>query len=131
MAILSGKDGTVYKGGTPLVPLSAWRLALKCETYAYSTNDSGGAMRRVAGATDCKGRLRIALAEGQSCPLAPGQSVALQLHVDATGQNYYELPAVIERVELAVELSSGEPLAYEAAFAANGPLVAHGSLQST
>ncbi len=131
MAILSGKDGTVYQGGAPLAPVSSWRLALKCETHAYAANDSGGAVRRVAGAADCQGTLRIALAEGQPCPLAPGQSVELELHVDATGANYYQVPAVIERVELVVDLSSGEPLAYEAVFAANGPPAAHGILQTT
>lgn len=131
MPILTGKDGTVFKGGTPLVPLAAWRLALKCESYAYAANDSGGALRRLAGSMDCAGTLRFALVEGGACPLAPGQSVELELHVDATGENYYELPAVIERVELVVELSSGAPLAYEAAFAADGPLAAHGILQTT
>lgn len=131
MAILSGKDGTVYAGGTPLAPISSWRLALKCETHAYAANDSGGALRRVAGAADCEGTLHIALAEGVPCPLAPAQSVDLELHVDKTGTNYYQTPAVIERVELVVELGTGRPLAYEATFSGNGPLVAHGILQST
>jgi len=129
MAILSGKDGTVYSGGTPLVPVCGWRLTLKCETFAYLAGDSGGAVARLAGPTDCEGILEVALEENTPCPLEPGRNVELQLHVDKTGQNFYEVPAVIEQVELLVELNSDLPLTYEVRFSGNGPLVAHGILQ--
>ncbi|OHB83804.1 MAG: hypothetical protein A2V98_19895 [Planctomycetes bacterium RBG_16_64_12] len=58
-----------------------------------------------------------------------GDAVTLELHVDDSGANYYEVPAMIETIRAEVDISEGKTIAYVVTFSGNGPLTAYGVLQ--
>lgn len=128
MAILSGKDGTLIVDGTKATPLVDWWLRKGSDTKSYTANDTGGWRKRVSGAKDCRGGFALAVAQDKRVPVAEGQAVTLKLHVDDSGNNYYEVPARIEAIRLSVNVSEGCTVPCAVAFLGNGPIVAHGVL---
>ena len=83
---------------------------------------------RLPGAKDSSGRLEIKATDSGHVPLAEGDAVALALHADDSGQNYYELSAVIDAVRVEVNIASAKPIAYLVHFSGSGPITAYGVL---
>ena len=128
MSVISGKDGTLLVDGSEALGLTQWLLRKTSANKAYTANDTGGARKRVAGVKDCSGRCRIKAARDRSLPLDEGDAVTLQLHVDDSGENYYEVPAVVDAVRLAADVSRGKIVTYVCEFSGNGPVTAYGVL---
>jgi hypothetical protein len=128
MPVLTGKDGTLRLGGTEVLQLVSWQIEKTAATKAYAANDTRGARGRVAGVKDCAGRLEIKATDSRKVPLAEGDTVALALHADGSGQNYYGLSAIIDAVRVEVDISEGKPVSYLIRFSGNGPITAHGVL---
>jgi hypothetical protein len=105
-----------------------WRIEKSSANKSYTANDTGGARKRVPGVKDCSGRLEIKADGTCPLPLCEGECVALELHVDGSGENYYELAAVVEAIGLSVDVGRGSPIAYRVGFSGNGPIAAHGVL---
>ncbi len=131
MATLSGKSGTLRIGGATVLHVSRWQIEKRAQNKAHSANDTGGAKKRVPGAKDCAGRLEIKATDATPIPVAEGDVAALALHADGTQQNYYELSAIVDAIRTEVDISDGSPVAYLIDFSGNGPIVAHGILNST
>lgn len=129
MAVLSGKDGTLKLGGAEVTPITHWKIEKTAASKAYSANDTGGARKRVPGAKDCSGRFEIQATDSGNVPVEEGDAVTLQLHVDDSGENYYEVPALVERIRAEVDISEGRTVAHVVTFSGNGPTTAHGMLQ--
>ena len=128
MTTISGKGGTLRIGGTNTLHVSRWRIEKRAQNRAYSANDTGGAKKRVPGVKDSAGSLEIKATDATPIPVSEGDLIALALHADASGQNYYELPAVVDAVRTEVDISDGSPVAYLIDFSGNGPIAAHGIL---
>ena len=128
MSVLSGKDGTLEIGGAVLLRLASWQIEKTSANRAYAANDTGGAKRRVAGVKDCTGRLEVKAADSGKAPVAEGDIVALALHADGSGDNYYGLSAIVDSIRVEVDISDGKPVAYLIRFSGNGPISAHGVL---
>jgi hypothetical protein len=126
MAILSGKDGTLYLGGDEVVPLSNWKLITTSSNPAYVANDTGGWKKRAVGVQDSAGSFEIKAAADQHCPLQEGDAAALKLHLDRTGDNYYDVPAIIDRIRVDVDINQGGLIAYVVEFSGNGAIMRHG-----
>ena len=131
MSVLSGKDGTLLLGDAEVAQVANWRIEKTSAARAYTANDTGGSRKRVAGAKDCAGRFEIKATDSAHVPVEEGDSVTLKLHVDDSGANYYEVPAVVDAVRAHVDISEGRSIAYVVAFSGNGPIIAHGVLQKT
>ncbi|MGQ9576490.1 MAG: hypothetical protein ACUVUC_14350 [Thermoguttaceae bacterium] len=129
MPILSGKDGTVRLGQAELLEVTFWQLEKTACNRSYTANDTGGARVRVAGATDCRGRLVVQATESAKIALAEGDLVRLTLHVDGSGENFYELSAIVDSIRLQVDISEGRPVGYAIGFSGSGPIIAHGILR--
>jgi hypothetical protein len=129
MPVLSGKDGTLRLGGAEVLQLTFWQIEKTAANRAYAANDTGGAKRRVSGAKDCTGRLEVKATDAAKVPVAEGDVVALALHADASGDNYYELSAIVDSIRVEVDISEGKPVAYGIRFSADGPITAHGILR--
>lgn len=130
-SMLSGKDGTVRREGAELLRVADWRIEKTSANKSYVANDTGGVRRRMPGVKDCSGRMEIkAISEGPA-PLAEGEILAMELHVDASGENYYSLSAIVDAVRLEVDISQGTPVAYVVTFSGNGPLEPHGILSTS
>ncbi len=128
MSFLSGKDGTLYLGDEELTPVTRWRLERRCAARSYVANDTGGARRRLPGARDASGTVEIVATDSGHAPVEEGDEVLLKLHLDRSGSNYLDVPAVIDRVRMEVEISEGRIVGFTVEFSGNGPVVAHGVL---
>ena len=129
MSVLSGKDGTLYLGTEEVTPVTNWRLEKTSANKPYAANDTGGARGRVPGVKDCTGRLEVKATDSGKVPVAEGDAVALALYADGSGENYYELSAVVDSVRVEVNVSEGRPVAYGIRFSASGPITPHGILE--
>ena len=66
--------------------------------------------------------------DGGHCPVAEGDAVTLDLHVDRTGDNYYSAAAIIDKIEVEVDIAAGKIVAYAVEFSGDGAVVPHGIL---
>jgi len=120
MATISGKNGKVLIGGTPLAEITDWTFHATSVNHAYASSSTGGYRRRVAGVKDGAGSIGFKLdpASPITDDFDEGSSVTLLLYLDAT--HYYTVPALIDAIQLAVDISSGDVLGGTATFSANG-----------
>lgn len=128
MAVLSGKNGTLYVGAAEITPVSNWKLRIVGNHRPYTANDTGGWKRRAAGAKDCSGSFRVSVTESGNCPVAEGDPTTLKLHVDDTGENYYRVEALIDRIDVETDVHGGRVVAFQVAFSGNGGLTPYGVL---
>ncbi|HUT94871.1 MAG TPA: hypothetical protein VMY37_35765 [Thermoguttaceae bacterium] len=128
MSVISGKDGTLKLGDTEVTRVTQWKIEKTSGARAYTANDTGGAKKRVAGVKDCSGRFEIKAGDSDAVPVEEGDVVTLQLHVDDSGANYYEVPAIVDTIRAEVDISEGKTVAHVVAFSGNGPIVPHGIL---
>ena len=128
MAVLSGKNGTLYVGSNEVAPVSNWKLAVTASQRDYTANDTGGWKKRVAGAKDCSGSFEVKVTEGGNCPVESGDAVTLKLHVDASGGNYYQVEALIGRVRVETNIKHGDVVAHRIDFSGNGGVTPYGIL---
>ncbi|MGA2619839.1 MAG: hypothetical protein ABSF26_19675 [Thermoguttaceae bacterium] len=126
MAVLSGKDGTLYLGTSEITPVSDWKLVATSNNPDYAANDTGGWKKRAAGVRDASGSFEIKATDTQQCPIEEGQTATLNLHLDASGDNYYEVPAIIDKISVEVDINKGQIIAYVLDFSGNGAVVRHG-----
>lgn len=131
MAVLSGKSGTLYLGEDEVTPVSNWRLSIVSDNPDYAANDTGGWKQRAAGVRDCSGSFEIKVEDDGSCPVEEGDDVALKLHVDGTGDNYYAVPAIIDQIQVDVDINEGRIVALAIDFSGNGAITGHGVLAKT
>ncbi len=126
MAVLSGKDGTLYLGAVEVTPVSNWRLAITSFNPDYAANDTGGWKQRAAGVKDCSGSFEVKAEDDGNCPVEEGDAISLKLHVDATGSNYYAVPAIVDRIEVDVDVNRGRIVAFAIDFSGNGAITTYG-----
>jgi len=129
MSVISGKDGTLKLGDAEVTQVANWRIEKTSAGKTYTANDTGGSKKRVAGTKDCSGRFEIKATDSANAAVEEGDAVTLELHVDDSGANYYEVPAMIETIRAEVDISEGKTIAYVVTFSGNGPLTAYGVLQ--
>lgn len=128
MAYKTGKRGTMKLDGTELVPITNWKTKPTVATSAFHTNESGGSKNREAGVEDSTGSFDLKLKEGAFFPVERGQKVVLQLHIDETTQNYYEVPAIIKEWDLDCDINDGKEFTVPVTWEGNGPMIGHGTL---
>ncbi len=128
MPVISGKAGTLLLGGNTVSPISNWKLTITSNNKAYAANDTGGCKARVAGVQDCSGSFECKVSDSGSCPVGPGDQSTAQLHVDATGADYYQVPIIIDRIRVDVDINDGQIVAFAIDFSGNGTLHAYGIL---
>jgi hypothetical protein len=130
MSVLSGKNGTLFLGSTEITPVVNWKLVITSNNPDYTANDTGGWKQRVAGVRDASGSMEIKATDDQTCPVEEGDTPTLALHVDNSGNNYYQVPAIIDKISVDVDINRGEIVAYVVEFSGNGAVVRHGVVGS-
>ena len=128
MSVISGKDGTLKLAGGEVARVTHWKIEKTSGAKAYTANDTGGARKRVSGVKDCAGRFEIKASDSAGVPVEQGDAATLELHVDDSGANYYEVPAIIDAIRAEVDISEGKTIGHVVAFSGNGPITAHGIL---
>jgi len=128
MAVLSGKDGTLYVDDAEVTPVSDWKLSVTSDNPDYVANDTGGWKKRIDGVKDSRGSFEAKVDSGGNCPVEEGDAVTVELHVDATGNNYYKVPAMVDRIEVEVDINRGRIVAFVVDFSGNGAITPYGIL---
>jgi hypothetical protein len=120
MATISGKNGKVLIGSTTLAEITDWTFHTTSLNHAYASSSTAGFRRRVPGVKDGSGSIGFKLdpADPITDDFDEGSAVTLLLYVDAT--HFYTVPAVIDSIQLAVDISSGDVLGGTAMFSADG-----------
>ena len=120
MPTISGKDGHVKIGAADVAEITAWSLNTTSNNPAYASSSTGGYKRRVSGVKDATGSIAFKLdpADPVTDDFDEGDHVTLLLYVDAT--RFYSVPAVIDAINLEVDIDSGDIIGGRAEFSANG-----------
>ncbi len=120
MATISGTNGKVMVGATTLAEITDWTFQSSSNNHAYASSSTGGFRRRIPGVKDGSGNIGFKLdpANPITNNFDEGSSVTLLLYLAAT--RYYSVPAVIDSIHLAVDISSGDVLGGTAIFSADG-----------
>lgn len=120
MATFSGKDGKVRIGSAEVAEITRWTFRTAAANASYASSATGGFRRRVGGVREGSGTIAFKLdpADPITDHLNEGQSVTLLLHLDAA--RYYSVPAVIDALELEVDIDRGEIVGGRAEFSTDG-----------
>jgi hypothetical protein len=120
MALETGDDGKVLIGGTPLADITAWSLETTARGVAYASSTTGGYRKRLPGVKEGRGRIQFKLdvANPLTNQFNEGTAVTLLLYLDAT--RFYSVPAVIDSIQIEVDIDGGELIGGEAAFSTDG-----------
>lgn len=120
MTTISGKNGKVMVGAAALAEITDWTLHTTSRNHAYASSSTGGYRRRVAGVKEASGTIgfKLDVSSAITNTFDEGSSVTLLLHLDAT--HFYTVPAIIDSLRLAVDISAGDVLSGTAAFSSNG-----------
>lgn len=120
MPTISGKDGLVKRGTTPLAEITSWRLTTTADNVSYASSATAGFRKQISGAKHGLGTFSFEL--DTDSPLSDefdeGDQVTLQLHIDP--DHYYTVPAIIDSIIFAVDISGGEIVGGTADFSTNG-----------
>lgn len=126
--VLSGKNGRIKVGGTTYDHITGWSWSRETALHAYGSNSTAGHKRKVAGMKDNSGSFTGMIHDGGAIPIDEGDAVTLQLHVDETGNNFYSVPAIVESIEVEVDINDGAPVGYTANFQGDGAYTKNGAV---
>ena len=119
MSTLSGKEGSLFVDGGSLADITAWRFTTPADNISYASSATGGFRKRLSGARHGLGRVSFVLntLDAATARLAAGDLVTLQLNLDPT--RYYYVPAIIDDVQLSVDVNQRDPIRGTADFTTN------------
>ncbi|MDA7977506.1 MAG: hypothetical protein MPJ50_01895 [Pirellulales bacterium] len=120
MGLITGDEGKVLADGTPIADITGWTFRTSVARRNYSSSKTDGYERSVPGAVSGRGAFgfQLDLANPLTDLLEEGSQVTLQLHVDAS--RYYGVPALIEMMELDVDVNGDGMVGGRAEFTADG-----------
>lgn len=120
MSVVSGKDGKVMIGVATIADVTKWSLRTMSNNVAYASSSTAGFRRRVGGVKDGSGTIAFKLDVGDPITnrLNEGDAVTLLLYLDGT--RHYTVPAVIDALQLEVDIDRGDILGGVAEFSIDG-----------
>jgi hypothetical protein len=120
MATLSGKSGTMFVDGSSLADVTSWRFTTTADNIAYASSATGGFRRRIGGARQGFGNAAFVLntLDPATVRLVAGDQVTLQLNLDGT--RFYYVPAIVDSIQLTVDVNHREPIRGMVDFTTDG-----------
>ncbi len=120
MSILSGKRGALIVNGGTLADITSWRFTISADNVSFASSATGGYRRRLGGARHGFGNVSFVLntLDAATARLVVGDAVTLQLNLDPT--RYYYVPAVVDSIQLTIDVNQREPIRGVADFSTNG-----------
>jgi len=122
MAVISGKEGTLYLGGTQVTPVRNWTVDEDGNLKEYAANDTDGWVRQVAGVFKASGTFLVAADDECHCPVSKGSSYVAQFHFDGTVGNYYNGRIAIASIGVDDDINDGEIVNYAITWRSDGPM---------
>ncbi len=123
MSTLSGKNGTLFIDGASLADVTAWRFTATADNVTYASSATGGYRRRLTGARHGFGVVSFVLntVDPATARLAAGDRVTLQLNLDPA--RFFYVPAIVDSLQLTVDVNQREPIRGTAEFTTDGAWV--------
>ncbi|REJ66208.1 MAG: hypothetical protein DWQ31_15555 [Planctomycetota bacterium] len=120
MPLVSGNEGQVLSDGVALAEIIRWSLQTRATNVSYASSATAGYRKSLPGRKQAQGRFTFALntSDPVSGQLDEGDQVELRLCVDAT--HFYLVPAIIDVVELEVDIAAGPLVQGTAEFSSDG-----------
>jgi hypothetical protein len=120
MSMQTGDDGKVMIGGVELAEITAWSFETTARSVAYASSATAGYRKRLTGAKEGRGAIafKLNLTDPLTNYLNEGSQVTLLLYIDST--RFYSVPAVIDSLEMTVDIDRGELIGGKAEFSTNG-----------
>jgi len=122
MSVISGKDGTLFIGGSEVFPCSNWTLSEDGNLKPYAANDTEGWERQVAGVFKASGTFLIRADDECHCPVSKGLSYVAQFHIDGSLGNYYNGRVAIATIDVEDDINDGEIVNYVINWRSDGPM---------
>lgn len=124
MSTLTGKLGTLFVDSATLADVTAWRFTVTADNVSYASSATGGFRKRLSGARHGFGVVSFVLntVDPATARFASGDHVTLQLNLDPT--RYYYVPAIVESLQLTVDVNQREPIRGTAEFTTDGAWLA-------
>lgn len=121
MAVISGKNGTLFIGGSAAYPCSNWTIDLDGNLKEYAANNTAGWVRQVCGVRKASGTFLMRADDDCHCPVSEGSSYVAQFHMDAGG-DYYNGRIAIASIGVDVDINDGEIVNYVVNWNSDGPI---------
>lgn len=120
MGLITGDEGKVLSDGTQIADITGWMFRTSVSARRYSSSATAGHERQLAGAASGRGSFtfQLDLANPITDELEEGSHLTLRLHVDAS--RYYSVPALIESLQIDVNVDDDAMVGGRAEFAADG-----------
>lgn len=115
---ISGKSGFVKIGDDTVAEVTKWSFVKQAASSRYASSSTGGFKRSIAGVKSGNGQIEFKFDMAADSPLVEGAAVTLLLYLDAT--HFYSVPAIITRVEVEVDIDSGDVISGAARFDTDG-----------
>ena len=122
----TGTGLTLTGSGTVLYEVTGWDFDPKSAIPKHASNYTAGFKSGVAGTRDSSGKIEVVIPSNASGMLQDGDSVVLALHADASGSNYFLVPALIEGAPVAVNVDSGDAVKVTFNFQGDGAWTGYG-----
>lgn len=120
MAAVSGQYGKIVIGSSNVVECMGWSFKRAPSIKPYASCATSGYKKRVVGTREGSGNLK-----GMQDPSDPienffvdGSSVTLKLYY--TAAKFYSVPAIIESLDIDVDIDDGSPVPWAADFGTDG-----------
>lgn len=128
MAAISGKNGSVETtsgsggGDGAQAEITGWTFNTTSNNPSWASSTNPGYKKRVAGVKDGNGTISGKYDSSNTLfdTLEPGVTVTLTLKINATGSNYYVVPAIIDEFNIEVDMDNGDVVGWTANFSTNG-----------
>lgn len=136
MAAFNGCEGTIYDaaGPTELLGISMWKFSESVKNEDYADNTTGCSTKTNIGPKTTTVDIDVNLQDGAGKglpPLVTGNEYDLQLHIDATGNNYFEGSVVVlEMTDYEVNIAEGSLVSASYSCKVQGELTGQGTLSS-
>lgn len=132
MAAFNGCLGTVYADSEEILGIKNWEFSEEAESEAYRDNTTGCNSHYNVSGVETTGSFSVNLQTGATkgkLPLRARDRVTLQLHIDDTGDNYFEQECIITSVgPYSVSPEDGSLVTCDFSFVVNGRMIGHGTL---
>lgn len=118
MAAISGKGGSATFNSSQILQVTRWTLTHRSNNSAWASSSTSGYRNRVAGVKDWQGTIH-AKYDASIVPEV-GEIATLSLALD--GSDSASGQAIIDEIELEVDIDTGQVVGYVLAYSGAGAL---------
>lgn len=113
MGVINGIAAAVNGANT----VRKWSISTKADVQAYVASNTHGATGRLPGNEDWSGSFT---GYGHTPPVMPGSALSFLGSID--GANGCSGTAIVDQVEVSIDIEGGKPVDWTCTFSGNGPL---------